>query len=401
MIAWAAAAVLACWAALALAYRREVVAAWQEPTLAAPVLIVESDDWGYGPVEQAEWLRRIADLLAAFRDAHGAHPVMTLGVVLAGPDTDRIRDDGARRYHRTTLAAPALAPVRAAMQDGARRGVFALQLHGMEHYWPDALLRAAQSSAPLRDWLTAAGMPSTEALPPPLQSRWIDAVALPSTPLPREAIAAAASEEVATFAAIFGRRPEVVVPPTFVWTDDVEAAWHAAGVATIVTPGRRYESRDRDGRPVPGTATRRNGATSAQGLVDVVRDDYFEPALGHTADRGLAALERKTRAGRPTLLEMHRMNFTGESAGAGRALGELRELLSRALALHPNLVFTDTATLARQWCEQGPLVEKRFAARLRAALARLAESPRLVKLAWATAAIVPAWIVWRMSARRG
>jgi len=31
--------------------------------LRAPVLILESDDWGYGPVEQAQRLEQIAELL--------------------------------------------------------------------------------------------------------------------------------------------------------------------------------------------------------------------------------------------------------------------------------------------------------------------------------------------------
>src|SRR6266496_3438249 len=100
-------------ALLALAYRRAFAAAWREPVLRVPVLILESDDWGYGPLLQAERLDRIADLLSGFRDALGRHPVATLGVVLAGPDTDRMRADGCRTYHRATLADPRLAPVRA------------------------------------------------------------------------------------------------------------------------------------------------------------------------------------------------------------------------------------------------------------------------------------------------
>ena len=106
-------------AVLALAFRRALSAAWREPVLRAPVLILESDDWGYGPLVQAARLDRIADLLAGFRDALGRHPVATLGVVLAGPDTERIRADGARTYHRVTLADPRLASVRDAMLRGA------------------------------------------------------------------------------------------------------------------------------------------------------------------------------------------------------------------------------------------------------------------------------------------
>ena len=171
-------------ALLALAYRGAMAARWREPVLRAPVLIFESDDWGYGPDGQARALDRIAEALAAFRDRRGRHPVMTLGVVLAGPDTDRMRAEGCRTYHRVTLADPRLAPVREAMSRGAARGVFSLQLHGMEHFWPECLMRGAAANGPVRDWLTGPGFPSTEALPPQLQSRWIDATELPSKPLP-------------------------------------------------------------------------------------------------------------------------------------------------------------------------------------------------------------------------
>src|ERR1700751_1750825 len=96
-------------ALLALAFRRALSAAWREPVLRSPVLILETDDWGYGPLVQAERLDRLANLLAGFRDALGRHPVATIGVVLAGPDTERIRIDDCRMYHRMTLADPRLA----------------------------------------------------------------------------------------------------------------------------------------------------------------------------------------------------------------------------------------------------------------------------------------------------
>ena len=138
----------------------------------------------------------IADALAAFRDRRGRHPVMTLGVVLAGPDTDRMRADGCRTYHRVTLADPRLAPVRDAMSRGAARGVFSLQLHGMEHFWPECLMRGAAASEPVRDWLDrprislhrGAARPAAE----PLDRR--DRVC-PPQPLPVAQVVAAAGEE--------------------------------------------------------------------------------------------------------------------------------------------------------------------------------------------------------------
>lgn len=379
-------------ALLALAFRHALSAAWREPVLRAPVLILESDDWGYGPLAQAERLDRIADLLAEFRDALGRHPVATIGVVLAGPDTERIRVDGGRMYHRVTLADPRLAIVRDAMLRGASRGVFALQLHGMEHYWPACLMRSASANTQIRDWLTGAEFPSTEELPAPLQSRWIDATELPSRSLPRETVAAAATEEVRVFASILGTQPEVVVPPTFVWNDDVESAWVRAGVRVVVTPGIRNETRDAAGRVVASDHIYFNAATGSDGVSYVVRNGYLEPSLGVTHQRTLEALRSNALAGRPTLVETHRLNFIGDELATQHALDEVRRLLEAARAAYPTLRFMSTVELARQCRDRSPLVEQSTRTRVHFTIRRLAEISRLRKLAWATGAALPIWL---------
>ena len=391
-------------ALLALAFRRALSSAWREPVLCAPVLILESDDWGYGPLVQAERLDRIADLLAGFQDALARHPVVTLGVVLAGPDTDRLRADACRTYHRVTLSDPRLAGVRNAMLRGVARAVFARQLHGMEHYWPACLIRSALANAPVRDWLTGAEFPSTEELPPPLQSRWIDSAELPSSALPREEVTAAATEEVRAFASLLGTEPEVVVPATFVWTDTVESAWARAGVRVVVTPGIRNESRDSAGRIVAGEQRYFNMASGPHGVSYMVRDSYFEPSLGHTHRRALQDFKGNTLVGRPTLIEIHRLNFIGDERSTQRALEEVTCLLSVACRQFPDIRFMSTAELARQCRDRSDLVETRVGARVHVLLRRLANVSRLRKLAWATGVILPAWlaylVTWPASLRR-
>ena len=381
-------------ALLAFIYRKAFAHAWVEPVLRVPVLILESDDWGYGPVEQAQSLDRMAELLKRFRDSRGTHPSMTLGVVLAGPDTDRIRADGCRRYHRVTLTDPRLTPVRDAMLRGVARGVFALQLHGMEHYWPACLMHAALDDEKLRDWLTGSGFPCTEALPAPLQSRWIDVSTLPSKPLPIDEATAAAAEEIAAFTEVFGANPEVVVPATFVWTDAVESAWARAGARVVVTPGLRNESRDADGRVVPGDRRYFNAAAGPHGVLYIVRDCYFEPSLGQTHRSAIQALQYNTRVGRPTLLEMHRANFIEEARPTQRAFEEVTRLLDAACAEFSDIQFMDTAELAQHYRDRSDLVETRIGARIHFLLRRLAKISRLRKLAWATCIILPAWLAY-------
>lgn len=375
--------------------RDTLTALWREPMLKRAVLIIESDDWGAGPPEQSEWLDRIAAALDAYADRDGRKPVMTLGLVLGVANCGRMVADGCERYVRKSICDLTLRPVLAAIQRGTASGVFAPQLHGAEHYWPTTLLAAARSDARVAVWLTASAVPKTEGLPAALQSRWIDASELPSKPLAESEIRAAALAEADEFRRIFGKDPAVAVPPTFIWNDVVEAGWVQGGVQFVVTPGRRYEARGADGQPSVGGPALRNGDQGVASITYLVRNDYFEPARGHKAERALEALTAKTRLGRPTLLEMHRENFLGDRRVAEAAIDELERLFALALIAFPTLVYLSTEELGLRMCRGDPcLVERRIGARLHIWLRRLWHVGRLRKLACATGAVIPGGLLY-------
>jgi len=336
---------------LLLRYRPLLRDLWREPVLCRPVLIFESDDWGPGEGHHAQRLQQLANTLARFRDANGKHPVTTLGMILAIPDGSHMQAEGGKRYVPLTLSDERCVALREVITRGVEQGVFAIQLHGKEHYWPPALMRAAQDNSAVATWLQEA-WPRNENLPAPLQSRWIDGAVLPSQALDREAIEAAARDEVELYARVFFTPPEVVVPPTFVWTREVERAWAANGLKVIVTPGMRFERRDAQGELQAATVSLRNAMTSAEGLIYIVRDDYFEPARGHRAERALSAVAAKTRCGRPTLLEMHRFNFIEDVAEAEHSCAEVARLLEAALHTYGDLRFMTTAELAHLFATQ-------------------------------------------------
>ncbi len=370
-------------------YRRDLLSLWREPVLRRPVLVIESDDWGPGPKADAQQLHRVAKVLSRYKDSDGHPPVMTLGMVLAVPDAELMRQEGCQRYHRVLLSHPQYPAMRDVIQRGVASGVFALQLHGTEHFWPPALMAAASLDPDIRRWLTG-DEARTESLPSHLQSRWMNASGLPSRPIPESQVNATVAEEVEAFIAIFGCPPRVVVPPTFAWNPVVEKAWADAGVRVIVTPGQRYEARDHAGALIANGGPILNGQAGAGGVMYVVRDDYFEPALGHMAEKGLAAMQIKSRMGRPTLLETHRFNFVDDPDVADAALNELDGLIAGALQRFPDVIFTSTEQLAhRMSIADTSLVEVNVMRRIAVWLLRSREVPRLWKLAWLTGAIVP------------
>lgn len=364
------------WAAFLFLLRRDLASAWAEPCLRAPVLVFEGDDWGFGPPAQADALRDIAGVLRRHADAEGRHPVMTLGVVLSGPDPERPDEPEAGLRLDDTL----LRPVLDSINDGARDRVFALQLHGMQHYHPAVLDRACRADPALAAWRRQP-LPATEDLPSPLQSRWTDASVLPSRPLDAADIRQRATAEVAEFVRVFGQPPAVAVPPTFVWNDLVESAWAAAGVQVIVTPGERYEARGSDGLPVDSGHLYRNGQRCPSGLMAVVRNDYYEPVRGHRAPQGLEALVRKWRQRRPLLLETHRSNFVGRHARHPESLQALDDLLLGAQQGFPDIRFLSVEALAAAYAAGNGLIDRRPWVRLQALAARVLVSGRRRKIA--------------------
>ena len=222
---------------------------------------------------------------------------------------------------------------------------------------------------------------------------------LPSSPLEEAVINPAARDEVLLFERCFGRKPAVAVPPTFIWNAAVERAWQEVGVQIVVTPGRRFEARDGEGQPIAAGGAIRNGERSTTGVRYVVRDDYFEPHKGHRAERALAALEGKTRLGRPTLLETHRVNFL-DAEGRESALAELESLLEQALRRYPDIAFISTERLANAMERSDPAwIEDGWGVRLHVFIERLWTLPRMRKLMWITTLMLPVWLIWLLSGR--
>ncbi|AKU13568.1 hypothetical protein AzCIB_3675 [Azoarcus sp. CIB] len=368
---------------------RALAAAWREPVLACPVLIIESDDWGPGPPEDATALGVLLDTLEVVRDAGGHPAVMTLGVVSGVPHGAAIDASAGARYVRRTLAEPDFAPIVMAIRAGCSSGVFALQRHGLEHFWPASLLArlrgGSSSGSPaeadaLRRWLHTSDV-RTEDLPAYLQSRWADCAQLPSSPLATAEVECAVREEADLLRQVFGDAPDVAVPNTFVWDDRVEQAWAASGVRCVVTPGRRYEGRDAAGQLVGATRRMRNGERGCGDVCYVVRDVYFEPLRGHRAERVWEALAEKVAQGRPVLLETHRSNFVGPVQVRDAAIAELERALRGALARHPDLRFMSTAELAGALRDPGSSLRV-LALRQRLAVwcARLERDPEAARL---------------------
>ncbi len=385
---------------VAYRFRNQIRALWQEPVLRYPVMIIESDDWGAGPDSQVGALKAIMEVMSRYRDCNGQHPVMTLAMIMAEPDFRRVGSGPESHYVARLIDAHDNGELVSVIQEGADRGVFSLHLHGMEHYWPDALMTARQHQTEVADWFNSPE-PCTETLPSELQSRWIDASQLPSLPLSPDAIKRAVAEEVETFADLFGFKPQVVVPPTFVWNETVEIQWAAQGLQTIVTPGKRFQSRDVNSLN-PDREGILSGQRGAGGITYLVRDAYFEPSWGHQPKQALGTLIERTELGRATLFETHRFNFLEQLQPS---LKRLEQLIQMSLTRYPDLRFISVVELADAIrSDDDRILNKRPLERWVYFLRRLKATPgfrrpSILSGTWILVDLLETALTWRLNAR--
>lgn len=330
---------------------------WREPVLTEqPVFILESDDWGAGPIEQADILARIMALLSEFSNEQGEYPVVTLAVILKvalcgyGDDEDISLQDDAMKC------------IKDSIQEGVDKKIFSIQLHGLYHYWPATIEAWEEHDASRSAWRQNCRYARTELLPAYLQSRWTNVQTLPSCEHSEQDVTNAVMEEIDLYEMIFSNKPRVVVPPTFQWTETVERAWMKYGIDTIITPGCRYTLRDKDGKLIEEKQYPvYNGLKGTHDLVYLVRDVYFEPARGHLPEHVLDEVKRRHRLRRPALVEMHRDNFLD---APDASLVKLSELMRNLLTEYPGVRFISSESLAHSIRSNNPVfVETRWSIR--------------------------------------
>ena len=314
---------------LLIVYAKEFKRLWQEPMLRYPFVIFDSDDWGVGPKDQTQALEELLNLFLSYQDRNHRHPRLALGLILAEPDKSRI-EASQNEYYYKDLSDKAYTELVAVIKQGYKSHVFDLYLHGMEHYWPASLMHNLHLEE-VQSWLFGKIPQITEDLPSFLQSRWCDTSTLPSKPIPDAEIGKAVAQEQACFKKIFEQEAKVIVPPTFVWTEQVINAYLQKNINLFITPGRQFTGRTAEGGLISNGRTFYNGECDSSGACYLVRDIYFEPEKGHKAARVLDDIVDHTACGRPSLIEMHRLNFLQNKSHSLNELKKLLDIISQKL----------------------------------------------------------------------
>ena len=162
----------------------------------------------------------------------------------------------------------------------------------------------------------------------------------------------------------------------------MESAYKRNGVEVIITPGFRNIGRSTGGLLLADSNSYWNGGRTTRGMVSLVRDIYFEPSFGHSAESMTSKIESKFRMRKPALLETHRFNFAGHSAQLERSVEELDKLLSWLVEKFPDIAFLTPAQLARCYIEEDGEVsiEPSMLGRMNGRLVRAMKIPKFKKI---------------------
>lgn len=327
-------------------YIRDIKFIVKEPVFRFPVLVIESDDWSPGNHEQVDALEKIKNILEKHVDDNGVHPVMSIGLVLSSAELESLCSSEPA-LKRVYFDSEPFAPIMNALIKGEKAGFYEIHLHGLDHFWEHSLKSYIKKNlSQFQQEYFGQKLLRNECLPAYLQSRWAECDCLPCKTLDNSQIEQAVNNETAEFYRILNREAEVVVPPTFLWTKNVEKFWAKNGVKVIVTPGSRFVSRDENGNMVADIERIYNGMTTEFGQTYMVRNGYFEPGMGHTASSALEYIKRSVYYGRPCLIESHRFNYINDDESYD-AYDELDKFYTKAGEEFYDLKFSSTSELAK------------------------------------------------------
>lgn len=267
-------------------------------------------------LESADDVARLAALLSAHRGRDGGRAVFQPNYILGSMT---YQPDGTGEPWRIRRL-PDLPPLyeRPGLWDAVRAardaGVWSPELHGLWHYDP------ARRKAAVRDEPTAARAAAAGVLLFPEAARAHEMGPQRS----REALDAEFSTALAVFKGLFDLRPASVIAPDYRWGSDEESRWLRAGIHGVQAKREQRSDRYRGAAGRLLKAWERGWAKAFdRRRVFLERNARLEtaqmPDVPTAVARCLASVGRAWGAGRPAIIETHRLNYAHLDAAVAEA----------------------------------------------------------------------------------
>jgi len=338
------------------------------------IIVIESDDWGcwrtkdkksferlckclpaigedqynrLDTFETSEDLEALFDSLRFVSDKNGKSAKITANTVVANPDFSSIRESGYQKYFYKPYTDslqddPRRHTVLALVRQGMAEGIFRPQLHAREHVNVQQWLKALRSGH--KELLTAFefdtfGIPLRQKI-----NMRNNVMAAFDFDARHELLHQTEIVEDAQriFRQIFGFTSTSFIPPAYIWDSELETSLMRSGINAIQglpfqyvpNPNGRWYRRK----------LRYTGKVSASGVVNLIRNAFFEPSLNPTKDvvgECLMRIDLSFRLKKPVIIGSHRLNFIGalDVTNREKNLKLFKDLLSQIIKRWPHAEF--------------------------------------------------------------
>ena len=293
-------------------------------------------------------LNALFDVLIRFRDAKGAHPVITANSVVANPDFDKIAYANYEKYHYEPFVDTLKRyypneNVFDLWKEGISAGVFYPQYHNREHFnvplWMSRL-QSKDDDALFSFGLRMVGITSKKGTP-----NYLMEALNTRTRIQMEWTKESIQSGAYLFHEIFGYYSDTFIAPCYIWSDELNHVLSENGVKVL--QGGIYQILPHTGKQIKHYMGERN----AYEQIYTIRNCVFEPSLmGNKCDAVSKCMSHIANAfmwHKPAVITSHRLNYIGTLDERNRTenLGLLNDLLSRIIKKWPDVEFMTTSQL--------------------------------------------------------
>jgi hypothetical protein len=339
------------------------------------IIVFESDDWGsirmpsreafnrllstgiqvdnnhynrFDALESNADIEGLFDILSAFKDKNGNHPVFTGACVVANPDFEKIKRADFKQYFyepftQTLKRYPAHDRVFDLWKEGINKRLFVPQFHGREHLNVRRWLRDLQAG---NTHTMLAFDNQLWGITSSMIKRGYQPAFEPDTSDDIKYHAEVISEGVELFEELLGYSPRYIVPPNGPFSNRLMPKLEEKRIKYIMVEKWQKEPLG-DGRII--NRFHYLGKKNSYGIMYLSRNASFEPALDTSdwVDKCLADIDFAFRIHKPATISTHRVNYIGylNASNRSRNLLLLKELLRRIIVKWPEVEFFSSIEL--------------------------------------------------------
>ena len=337
------------------------------------LVLIESDDWGsirmssksvydklvaegagegsyfdkYDSLESKEDVELLFDVLSSVKDSKGHVAIMQPFAVVANPNYEAIKQNGASEYVYETFIetykrAQHTEHTFDVIQEGMHSGLWSPQFHGREHVQVYRWVRSIKEGHRLST--LQFGMHSFHSGCTPKNVLFYNAFDY-ETSEELGKIKNIVSEGIDLFEQIYKETPVAMCPPCGYSNDDLIG--YIEGKGLLLHPGQYLYPNNKGGHQ---TNNKLWGAQGQKYLRFYRRNCKFEPARDHNidwVDRCMTEMKIAFRWGKPAVIDTHRVNFIGSINSENRdyTLKEMKRLLQAIVKQWPDVEFVNSKEL--------------------------------------------------------